>query len=323
MESIRAFLDATGAFLESLADVRLEPLLLAVGLHVLNLTLRTRGWLNIIRAAYPEAVVRWRGVLGAYFAGVGINAFAPARAGDVVKLYAVRQRVEGSTAPTLVATLIAETTFDFFVASGLMLWAYSTGGLPSLPEIPSAPAFEWSFVARHTRLVEVVLVVMLFALAILFRWLTHRVRAFWRRVRQGLTILRTPRRFLRQVVLFQALGWVARIGTAYFMLEAFRVHATITNALLVMVVNSISTLLPFTPGGAGAQQALLVIVLSGAAADSTLLAYSVGNQAVITAANVLLGLGSMYFMFRGLSWRKIARRAETARVEAVEPVPPA
>ena len=118
---------------------------------------------------------------------------------------------------------------------------------------------------------------------LLLRWLGHHVRAFWLRIEQGLVILRQPRRYFRTVVLYQALGWCCRLGTAYFLLEAFGVHATITNALLVLVVGSISTLLPITPGGAGAQQALLVIVLAGQASSSSLLAYSVGAQVAATA----------------------------------------
>src|SRR5689334_21340062 len=151
MESIRSFFDAVGTFIDHLSDVQWNFLFLALGFHVANLLLRSRAWHSIIRAAFPLDRIPFRTVLGAYLAGVGINAFAPARGGDVVKIATVRQRVEGSNVPALTSSLLAETVFDFAVASGLLTWAYATGSLPRLPDIPDRPAFEWSFIARHER----------------------------------------------------------------------------------------------------------------------------------------------------------------------------
>jgi len=244
-------------------------------------------------------------VLGAYLAGVGINAFAPARGGDVVKIATVRQRVEGTNVPALTSSLLAETVFDFFVASALLTWAYATSRLPRLPDIPDRPAFEWSFIARHERGTMIALGVAVIAVWLALRWLGHHVRAFWLRVEQGVVILRTPRRYLHCVVSYQAVGWVCRLASAFFMMEAFGVHATITNALLVLVVGSISTMLPVTPGGAGAQQALLVIVLAGQASPSALIAYSVGAQVATTALNATLGATSLFLLFGSVRFRHI------------------
>ena len=62
-------------------------------------------------------------VCGAYVAGVGVNAIAPARAGDVVKLYLVRHRIAGSAYPTLASSLVVETLFDFVAAGSIFIWA--------------------------------------------------------------------------------------------------------------------------------------------------------------------------------------------------------
>jgi uncharacterized membrane protein YbhN (UPF0104 family) len=270
-----------------------------------NLMLRSRAWHSIIKAAFPRERIPFRTVLGAYLAGVGINAFAPARGGDVVKIATVRQRVEGTNVPALTSSLLAETVFDFFVASALLTWAYATSRLPRLPDIPDRPAFEWSFIARHERGTMIALGVAVIAVWLALRWLGHHVRAFWLRVEQGVVILRTPRRYLHCVVSYQAVGWVCRLASAFFMMEAFGVHATITNALLVLVVGSISTMLPVTPGGAGAQQALLVIVLAGQASPSALIAYSVGAQVATTALNATLGATSLFLLFGSVRFRHI------------------
>ncbi len=79
-----------------------------------------------------------------------------------------------------------------------------------------------------------------------------------------------------------------------------------------MSVQSVSTLLPFTPGGAGAQQALLVATLTGAAGATRteVLAYSVGQQVAVAAFAMLLGFIALVFVFRTSNWRDLIRRAE-------------
>src|SRR5215210_1107437 len=71
-----------------------------VALHLLHLVVRIRGWFNILRAAYPDAhELRYRDVVAAYFAGAGLNAVVPARGGDVMKLYMVKQRIPDGRYP--------------------------------------------------------------------------------------------------------------------------------------------------------------------------------------------------------------------------------
>ena len=122
-------------------------------------------------------------------------------------------------------------------------------------------------------------------------------------MRQGFTILRTPRRYFAIVALPQLLGWACRVASAAAFLEAFGIPGTIRNALLVMVVGSLTTLLPVTPGGVGTQQALIVVVLSGAASDAQLLSFSVGMQAAVVISNALLGGIALVLMLRTFSLR--------------------
>ena len=144
---------------------------------------------------------------------------------------------------------------------------------------------------------------------LLLRHAIRVARDFRERVRQGFTILRTAPPLPVQVAAPQAIGWICRVGTMFYLLRAFSIHADIRNALLVLVVGSASTLLPLTPGGVGTQQALIVVVLSGQAPDSTLLSFSVGMQVVITVANALLGFLALTLMLRSLSLRKAIREA--------------
>ena len=318
MDDVRGFLDASEAFFEALAAVAWGSLALAVLFHLLRLVLRVRGWQNIIRAAYPGARVPYRSVFGAYMAGVGVNAIVPARGGDVVKLYLAKHRVEGSTYPTLTSSLVVETLFDFVVATILFLWAVQMGLLPGLPDLPRIPAFDWTFVVEHPRIAAFLGSVLLGGLILLIAWASRHVTAFRQKVAQGFAILRDRRVYLRDVVSWQAASWVARIASTFFFLRAFHVDATVETTLAVLVVGGLSTVLPFTPGGAGTQQAILVFALAGAASSSTILAFSFGQQLVVTIVNVALGFGAILLMLGTLRWRRHVSGAE-AEIKGSQP----
>jgi hypothetical protein len=83
----------------------------------------------------------------------------------------------------------------------------------------------------------------------------------------------------------------------------------------VFGVNAVSTIVPFTPGGAGVQQALLVKVFSGTAAGATVAAYSVGQQIATAATSFGLGLAAVFFIFRFRSFKEVIRagRADEER----------
>jgi uncharacterized membrane protein YbhN (UPF0104 family) len=321
VNSIQRFLDAFDRFVSAVGSVGWTALALALGFHLLNLLLRTRAWRNIVAAAYPDADVRWRWTFGAYCAGVGINGVAPARGGDVVKLFLLHGRVKGATYTTLASTLVAETLFDLVMGVSLLAWAWTLGVVPHLPDLPDLPAFEFSWLAGNPPVTIAVLAVVAAALALGLVWLNRRVRALWARLRQGLTILGTPKRYLASVVSLQALGWVFRVASAYYFLEAFHVPATLRNALLVIVVQAVATSLPLTPGGLGPKQALLVVLLAGEAARATLLAFSVGMELAILAFNLTLGLGCMAVMLKGFRFREAMAQARAAQGRPPDPGP--
>jgi uncharacterized protein (TIRG00374 family) len=304
VDDVRAFIDATQAFFEAFARVGWGALALAILLHVVKLAFRVRAWQNIVRAAYPGTSVRYWDVFGSYVAGVGINSIVPARGGDFAKLYLLKHRVRDSSYPTLTSTLVVETLFDFVLAAGLFAWALYVGILPGVDSLARLPAFDWSFVVEHPRLAAFIGCVLLGGAVLLIAWASRHVAAFKEKLALGLAILHNRKDFVTQVVSWQFASWIARALSIYFFLEAFQIQATVDVVLAVLVVQGLSTLLPFTPGGAGAQQAVLVFALSTEAARSTVLAFSVGMQIATVAANVVLGFGALALMLRTFNWRR-------------------
>lgn len=301
-------LSALHAFFDGLRSVEWGPVALALLCHTLRMATRTRAWRNILAAAYPDARVRWRSVLGAYLAGAGVNAVIPARGGDILKLYLVKHRIDGATYPTLAASLLVETIVDLVLSSALIAWAVATGILPGLDVLDRLPSVDWFWLLRHPRAAAVAIGGTLLA-AVVVVWLASaRIAAFRERVARGFTILRTPRRYLRTVVLWQSLDWLLRLATAYLMLRAFAVHASVENALRVQVTQSLSTIVPLTPAGIGTEQALVVFVLAGEAPRSALLSLSVGMKLLLSSWNLLLGTAAIVLMLRTLRWRAIVAR---------------
>ena len=142
--------------------------------------------------------------------------------------------------------------------------------------------------------------------------LAHRVRRFWDRVKQGVAILTEPRRYLREVAAWQGVGWLCRFAAFWFFLEAFGIGGSVGNVLLVMSVQAIANIVPFTPGGAGAQQALLVATLTGPS-RTAVLSFSVGTQIAMAAWSVVLGFAAILLVFRTTDWRGLIREARTKR----------
>jgi uncharacterized membrane protein YbhN (UPF0104 family) len=296
---------ALEAFLQHLAPVHWSALGLAVVCHLAKILLRARAWRKILAASYPDAALRWRDVLGAYAAGTGGNAILPARGGAALKLFLVHRRIEGASYTTLAATLLVETLFDAVVATALLLWALRQGVLPGLDVLPTLPADAWLGTFPNAG-AAVVLGVMLpalgFALGVAA---ARRIGRLRRRAADGLSILRSPLQYLCGVVPWQAASWVFRLLSVVFFLKAFGIEPTATNALLVQVTESFSTMLPLTPAGMGTEQALLVYALRGEAPASALLGFSVGMKLVLITVNLLAAGIAVGLLMRTLAFRRI------------------
>jgi uncharacterized membrane protein YbhN (UPF0104 family) len=312
-DSVRAFLKAAETLFSNLAAIGWIALITGLLLHGAYVTLRTRAWFNTLRAAYPAERFRWRNVWASYTVGLGVNSVVPARAGEVARLYLARQSVPSSSYPAVGSSFLVEAIFDFSVGAAMVAFAFSQGVFPDLPHLSRLPAFDLSYLAQHPRFALFLLTSLTILALVAVAVLSARVKAFWARVRQGLTILRDRRRYLRQVVALQALGWCFRFASFWLILEAFRIGGGPREVVLAMAVSSLSTLVPFTPSGAGAQQALLALVFAGAASASTVVAYSVGQQLALAAFNVLVGLTALSLVFGTRDWRSVIRRGREER----------
>jgi hypothetical protein len=196
-------------------------------LFALNLTLRSRAIFHSMRAAYPNERFQWRRIWGAYFAAVGFNNIVPARGGDVIKLFLAKSSIPRSTYATVAATIYTEAPFDAVVGIIVLIYAFTQGVFPKPPDFAKLDAFDLSFLASNFRLTLFLITALAILGVVAFAVLSRRVVAFWERLRQGLTILRDRRRYLRQVVAFQAVAWLCRAAAFWFFLDAFRIGGSV------------------------------------------------------------------------------------------------
>ncbi len=311
-DSLSTFFDAVGKFFSDLAAVHWPALLVGLLFFGLNLTLRSRAFFHSLRAAYPTAGFQWRRVWGAYFAAVGFNNVVPARGGDVIKLFLTRSSIPGARYPTVAAAFFVESIFDAAVGVLVLVFAFTQGVFPKPPEFSKLSSFDISYLAEHFRLTLFLITLLAVVGLAAFAYLSSRIQAFWARVRQGVTILSDRRRYVREVVSLQALAWLSRFAAFWFLLDAFRIGGSVKNVLLVFGVNQVAGAVPFTPGGAGVQQALIVKVFASSGA-AVAVAYSVGQQIAIAAFTATVGLGAVVFIFRFRSFREVIEAGRASR----------
>ena len=306
--SFDSFQHGAQEFFHRLSEIAWPSMAIALVLYLAHLLARSRAWRNTLVASYPDRKVPFPRIAAAYLIGAGMNSVIPARVGDAVKIFLAKRSIRRSTYPTVVSSFFVASVFDTSAGILVFVYALTQGLLPKPPELPDLPAFDIAFWAQHPDFLVFTLTALAIVAVVAFVLLARRVEAFWDRVKQGAIVLATPSLYLKTVASWQGFGWVLRFFAFWFFLDAFHIGGSFQNVMLVMSVQTIATLLPLTPGGAGAQQALLVATLVGPG-PIAVLTYSVGQQIAVAAWTAILGTLALIFVFRTTNWRSLIRSA--------------
>ena len=247
--------------------------------------------------------------------GYAINNVFPLGGGNIAQLFLTRLSIPPSSYPTVAAAMFTVVPFDWFMGLLVMCFAFTQGVFPKPPDFSKLPAFDVSFFAANMRFTLFFVTALAIAFLVGFALLSARVRAFWQRVRQGFTILRDRRRYGREMASWQFASWVFRFGAYWAMLDAFHIGGSVRNALLVLGVQVVASVFPFTPGGLGVQQALLLTIFAG---STEVAAFSVGQQIATAVLGVVLGFGALVFIFRFKSFGEVIQRGREHRRQEAE-----
>jgi len=269
---------------------RFDVPLLAGGLilHLAADLVRNRGWFGVLRAVGPEhRDLRVRDVQAAAFAGGSVNAFVPARAGDLVKLAVLRRRMPESRMPTLMATLAPETLFEWLAGAVLLTWAIAMGYMPTTIAVDAlAGAADHPVTAAIVAAAGAVGLVA--GLTVIRRWarrLSHELAA-------GVAVLREPRTYVRTVASWQFSARLLRLAAIACCLSACRLPGGIVAAAVTMAIDG-GTRLRFAPASTGLRVGLLAFALPAATGTAVsvgaVIVYLAVMKATRTTCSVAIG----------------------------------
>jgi uncharacterized membrane protein YbhN (UPF0104 family) len=291
-------------FFQELRAVPTWAIVSGIALDTVQTTFAALSWVTILRAAFPKANVSFRLVLACYAVAVALNGFLPANIGTLVMMVMFTSLIVGATfAAIFSGFLVQKIGFTVLsVANYLYLFATVGGSLSlELPFVSKHPGFAGLIVLGGT-----VLIVLL-------------VRIFWRRaakqrerLKSGGAVLKQPRRFVVGVALPQVVSYAARLGLVAVFMAAYSIPVTFHAVMSVTAANSLSSSLSVTPGGVGVTQALNVAVLNGSTSKANATAYSVAQQLVVAAWDVLFAIILVAWVFGWSGGKELIRQSYAA-----------
>jgi uncharacterized membrane protein YbhN (UPF0104 family) len=311
-DTARAFEQAAEQFFDNISQLRVGSLGLALVCFGAYLLVRSRSSYNALRAAFPGETFPWRKVWGAYVAAYGLNGVVPAGGGSVVQLVLTRNAIRGSSFSTVASALCVGILFDSVMCVGILIYAFTRGVFPKPSDFGGLSSFDIAFFGRNPQFTLFLVTALAVAGLVVFALLSRRIAAFMTDLRRGWAILGDRRRYLLGMCVPQACGWVLRGAAYYYLLDAFRLRATVGAAVLVLAVQVIAAIVPFTPGGAGVQQALLVVIFASTAPTDAVAVFSVGQQIALLIFTLAQGFAAIFFIFKYRSFRAVLRDSRAA-----------
>jgi uncharacterized membrane protein YbhN (UPF0104 family) len=275
----------------------------AIGAGIVLETLQTGfaalAWLAILRAAFPRAGVSFRLVLASYATAVALNDFLPANLGTWVMLVMFASLIAGATFAAVFSGLVVQKIpFSLFnIALYLYLFLSVSGSF----------SIKLGFVSDHAVLLVTVIGGVVVLLALLARVFWRRLAKLRAQLATGGAILRQPRTALLRMALPELASFGARLGIIAVFLGAYGIPVTFHNVASVSASNSVSNSVSVTPGGVGVTQAMNTAALANSTGSANATAYSVSQQLITSAWDVVFALVLVSWVFGWSQGRELVR----------------
>jgi uncharacterized membrane protein YbhN (UPF0104 family) len=276
-------------FWDSLTEVAIEYIVAGLALQTAQTVLTALGWYGILRYGYPEAEIPYRSILAAYAAGVAMNGFLPANIGTFVSLLMYTALISGATFPGVLGAMVVQKLF--FTAAGTFVYLYL------FLSVPGSFSIELGWVADHRFATVVILVGGAFLLVGVVRAFWSKLRGLWEKAKQGGAILAKPRAYAVRVLLPSFGAWIAKLAVIGVFLAAYSIPVTFHTIMSVAGGNSLANTVSATPGGVGITQAVNTASLAKVTDPATATAYSIGQQLIVSAFNVVFAVVLVVWAF--------------------------
>ena len=305
--------DITGWFSnlwDTITGISFGYLVAGCALKTVQTSLTAFAWYSILRYAYPDRV-RWLDVLACYAASVALNGILPANLGTLALLLMFTTIIAGATFAALLGAYAVEKIFFTVIGAFTYLYLFlSVGGSFDI---------KFSFVHEHPWATAIFLLGGSYLIFLLIRRFWPKVVAWWGDAKDGGAILGEPRKYMVRVFTPSLLGWIASLGVMAVFLTAYDIPVSFHTLMRLCGGNSIANVTSATPGGAGVNQAFNVASLNGVATAQQATAYSVAQQLVTTAWNIIFGIVMLVWAFGWSGGKQLVGDSyEGAKAKAAE-----
>jgi uncharacterized membrane protein YbhN (UPF0104 family) len=290
---------------DTITGISIGYLLGGIALKTLQTTATAFAWYAILRYAYPTA--RFRLVLACYAASVALNGILPANLGSLMLLLMFTATIAGATFTGVLGGYVVQKIF--FTLSGAFTYLYlflSVGGSFDI---------KFNFVHENPWATAILLIGGIALIYMVLRAIWPKVVKWWDEAKEGGAILGRPRTYLFRVFLPEGIAWLASLGVMAVFLAAYDIPVSFHTLMRIAGGNSIANVTSVTPGGAGVNQAFNVASLKGITSPTNATAYSVAQQFVTTAWNIVFAIVLMAWAFGWSGGKELVSTSYTGAKE--------
>jgi uncharacterized membrane protein YbhN (UPF0104 family) len=290
---------------DTITGISIGYLIGGIALKTLQTTATAFAWYAILRYAYPTA--RFRLVLACYAASVALNGILPANLGSLMLLLMFTATIAGATFTGVLGGYVVQKIF--FTLSGAFTYLYlflSVGGSFDI---------KFNFVHENPWATAILLIGGIALIYMVLRAIWPKVVKWWDEAKEGGAILGRPRTYLFRVFLPEGIAWLASLGVMAVFLAAYDIPVSFHTLMRIAGGNSIANVTSVTPGGAGVNQAFNVASLKGITSPTNATAYSVAQQFVTTAWNIVFAIVLMAWAFGWSGGKELVSTSYTGAKE--------
>jgi uncharacterized membrane protein YbhN (UPF0104 family) len=290
--------------LKELRKVPAAAIVGGIALDTLQTTFAAIAWLTILRAAFPSGVLGFRPVLASYAVAVALNGFLPANIGTLVMMLMFVALIPTATFPAVLSGFVVQKIPFTVLSAAVYLYLFTT--------VPGSFSLELGLLSEHPVLIGVIAAGTIALLVLLCRFFWNRAAKLRRELVTGGAVLGQGRRFMVGVVLPSIASFAARLGIVAVFLAAYSIPLTFHTVIEVTGANSLSSSVSVTPGGVGVTQALNVAVLKDVTSTGNATAYSLAQQLIISAWDVLFAVLMVAWVFGWSGGSELVRQSYAA-----------
>jgi uncharacterized membrane protein YbhN (UPF0104 family) len=262
------------------------------------------GWYGILNYAY-RGQVTFMPVLTSYAAGVALNNFLPANIGTLVTLLMYVAIIEHANFPGVLAGYVVQKIFYFIIGTLIYIYLFA--------EVAGSFSFQFGglrdAISGHWVLMIVIVGGGAFLIYVLLRSFWAWFKKMWEKAKEGAAILGDLHAYLKTVLLPQVLGYVSKVLVIIVFLAAYSIPITFGSVMSVLGSNQLANILSVTPGGVGVNQAFNSYALASYTSSTTATAYSLSQQLITSAFNVLFALALVCYVFGWSGGSQLVRQS--------------